>query len=775
MRFIPERLIYSFSIQLVVMHLKKNQLLLMYWVLLFGFVSQSFSKRFGIPYLFLDPEYVGHVNLVSFFIVGLSVGVFIMAFNISSYILNSFRFPFLASLSRSFEKYTYNNSIIPAAFVLVYVIEIIHFQYFSQLKSALEIALDVLGFLGGIFIVIGATLRYFVLTNQDIYVLFGVQHADNPHLVVAGPAEDRSKSRYQRKKSSNDKEWRVHTYLSFPFNTRLVRSTDHYKDYMLQSVFKQNHINAAVMELIVFVVFIALGLFREFDYFQIPAAGSVLLLFTIFIMFSGVLKFWLKSWASTAIIVCFLILNYFSQFDFFTQRSKAIGLDYLPAKKEYSLESLEKSVSKDIVAKDKKNTIAILERWKQQWQQKGVEKPKLVVTIISGGGLRSSLFTFRTMQALDSVLDGELMHHTRLITGSSGGAIGAAYYRGLFMENKAGLLDLKGKQSERHLDNIAKDLLNTTAFSFTVSDVFLSTQSFKARGNTYYKDRGYAFEKQLNENLGQVLNKSLGYYREPELKAEIPMMIMSPSIVNDGRTMMISPIGVSYMLQQPFEGNTLEPIPDGIEYTRFFEDHDPLNTRFSSILRMNATFPYIMPATSMPTEPSIEVMDAGLRDNYGVLNAVRFLFEFKEWIQANTGGVVFIQIRDTNKKSKPQNTSLTTILSKLTSPVRNVSGNFILMQDYLHDDYLKYLVSWIGCPFDFVQFQLPQMEDKIALSWHLTTKEKLFLKEAIYTPENRTALNKVSELLNYHIPAKGIASEKISKKQAHGAVLKTGL
>ncbi len=774
LKFLSDRLIYSFPVQLVVMHLKKNQLLLFYWFILFGFITQTFSKRFGIPYLFLDPEYLGEVNIASFFIVGLAVGVFIMAFNISSYILNSFRFPFLASLSKSFQKYTFNNFIIPAIFILVYIGEIIYFQYFSQLKNTLEISLDIAGFLAGIFIVVSATLRYFLLTNKDIYKLFGVEHADAVHVSVPSSDDVKSRSRQRRKKAVNSKNWRVETYLTFPFQIRLVRNTEHYKNYMLQSVFKQNHINAAVMELIVFVVFIVLGLFREYDFFQIPAAASVMLLFTIFIMLSGVFRFWLKSWASTAIIGMFILLNYFSQFELFTQRSKAIGLDYLPSKKEYSLETIEKAVNAEMVERDKKNTIAILDRWKQQWKMKGVEKPKFVVTIISGGGLRSSLFTFRTMQAMDSVLNGELMQHTRLITGSSGGVIGAAYYRGLYMEDKSALLNLKSPESFQHLDNISKDLLNTTAFSFTVSDIFLSTQSFKEKGNTYYKDRGYAFEKQLNENLGQVLNKSLGFYREPEMKAEIPMMIISPSIINDGRALMISPVGISYMLQQPAAATSLDPVPDGIEYTRFFEEHDPYNTRFSSILRMNATFPYIMPATSLPTNPSIEVMDAGIRDNYGVLNAVRFLYEFREWIAENTGGIVFIQIRDTNKKSKLQNSSLTTLLSKITAPIRNVSGNFILMQDYLHDDYFKYLQAWVDCPFDFVQFQLPQMDDKIALSWHLTTKEKLFLRDAVFTEANNKSLERVNQLLNYNIPAKEIAAE-INNPPTQPVVGKSGL
>jgi hypothetical protein len=214
------------------------------------------------------------------------------------------------------------------------------------------------------------------------------------------------------------------------------------------------------------------------------------------------------------------------------------------------------------------------------------------------------------------------------------------------------------------------------------------------------------------------------------------------------------------MLQPPTSTlSTLQPIPDGIEYTRFMEANNPYNTRFSSILRMNATFPYIMPAISLPTDPAIEVMDAGIRDNYGVQNAVRFIYEFREWIEENTSGIVFLQIRDTNKKSKLQNSNLTTLLNKITSPVRNMSGNFILMQDYIQDDYLRYLEAIVECPLDYVQFQLPQMDDKIALSWHLTEKEKYFLKNAVYTPENKQALEKMNLLLNYNLAPKPLAGK----------------
>jgi hypothetical protein len=740
------RLIYSFPVQLVVMHIKKNQLVLIYWVLLFAVVTQGITKRFGIPFLFLDPEYLGKVDMVSFFIVGVTCGTFIMAFNISSYILNSFRFPFLASLSKPFLKYSLNNFIIPVSFLIVYVTQIARFQYLNQFDTPFGIFLNISSLLAGVYLIVVLTLRYFLLTNKDIYKLFGVEQAD---LVDTPEGEefeeevdltDKNDQPFQRKK------WRVETYLSTPVTVRLVRRTEHYKTYMLQSVFKQNHINAAVVELIIFGVFILLGLFRDFEVFQLPAGASVLLFFTMLLMLSGVFRFWLKSWSNAALIGIFLLLNFLSQFDFINQKNKAVGLDYNPSPKTYSVDVLEEEYDEERVQADLRNTIGILEKWKAGWADRGVSKPKIVILNVSGGGLRSSYFTFNVIQSIDSVVQGNLMDHTRLITGSSGGMIGASYYRQICYSDSM-QIDFT---DNRYLDKMGQDLLNATAFSFMVSDLFLNLQGYDHKGNRYYKDRGYAFEHQLNKNLENILDVDLEFYREPEQNARVPMLIMAPTIINDGRSLLVSSTNVSYLLKQQ-RSNTigLEPIPDGVEFTHFFKDYHPYQTSYTSLLRMNATFPYIMPSTVLPTKPFLEVTDAGMRDNYGLINSVRFIYHLREWIRDNTSGVVLLQIRDTNKKFKHRDPESNTILNKLTSPLRNVTGNFILMQDYVQDDYLKFVTEWLDVPFDYLLFQLPKTEEQVALSWHLTKKEKLFLKNSAYTPENLRNLTRIDSLLNY--------------------------
>ncbi len=73
------RVFFSFPLQLVFLHIKNNILLLLFWVILFGIISGQIGDKFGLPNLFLHPEYLGEVGFWSFLILGFSCGGFIMA------------------------------------------------------------------------------------------------------------------------------------------------------------------------------------------------------------------------------------------------------------------------------------------------------------------------------------------------------------------------------------------------------------------------------------------------------------------------------------------------------------------------------------------------------------------------------------------------------------------------------------------------------------------------------------------------------------------------
>ena len=63
-------------------------------------------------------------------------------------------------------------------------------------------------------------------------------------------------------------------------------------------------------------------------------------------------------------------------------------------------------------------------------------KPKMIFLNISGGGLRSALWSIHVLNFLDSLSNNKIYNQTQLITGASGGMIGAAYYREMMHRSK---------------------------------------------------------------------------------------------------------------------------------------------------------------------------------------------------------------------------------------------------------------------------------------------------------------------------------------------------
>jgi hypothetical protein len=65
----------------------------------------------------------------------------------------------------------------------------------------------------------------------------------------------------------------------------------------------------------------------------------------------------------------------------------------------------------------------------------------------------------------------------------------------------------------------------------------------------------------------------------------------------------------------------------------------------STAARLNASFPWVSPGVSLPTNPPRRVVDAGYFDNDGVDIAALWLHRYWREIKENTSGVVLIQIR----------------------------------------------------------------------------------------------------------------------------------
>jgi len=753
-----QRTLYFFPFRLVVLHLKKNYVLLFFWVALGAFASGYVGNGYGVPYLFWDPEYMGKVDFWSFLILGFAVGGFIMAFHISSYIQNAYRFPFLATVSKPFFKYSLNNSIIPGIFLAIYIYKITEFQYQNELfllennlAVGSQLAWDLAGFILGIFLFMVPGHTYFLALSRNVFRVFGVDEAGKTTKKSKKPIQVILKKNLEWRKRSgreeNDYEWKVVTYMVHWFKVALTRESDHYDRDVVQRVFQQSHAIAAVFEIVVIVSFIVLGAYRETPELNIPAGAVIFLTCTMLLMVTSAIHSALRGWSSIFLIFSVVVVHLLVQGDILLYQSRAYGLNYDTDKAVYSLDSLQK-VQQDfaIYEKDVAHHNEILSNWRLKNVEKRNEKPKLVLVCVTGGGARSMLWSYKCMQVADSICGGQLIKHTQFMSGASGGMFGLAYLRELVLRSQTdSTINLNDPQ---YVEDLGLDVLNPIGTSLAVNDWFIRFQKFRDGEYIYSKDRGYALEQQFNLNTNGFVDKRLGDYAEAERTAIIPTMVFSPSIINDGRSLYICSQPVAHLtFNHPsiLKGQALQ---SGVEFRRLFEAQNADNVWFTSVLRMNATFPFISPAVSLPSDPEIEVMDAGFRDTYGASIALKHLYALRAWVAKNTSGVVLIQIRDSPKLEPIVKNTSRSLACLIMNPLGHIYDNLFVMQDFINDDQTVIAHNWLGTDLEVIDLELQRNEfEAISLSWHLTTKEKHMVLRSAYNEKNQQAMNRIKELI----------------------------
>jgi len=738
-------MIYSFPVQLLFLHLRNNLLLIGMWIVVWLLLTGKVANLYGVKFLFLSPEYMGKVGFKSFFLLGAAFGGFFMTWNLTTYLLDAHHFPFLASMKRPFTKFILNNFIVPLTFLSFYFTYTIWFQRYFEYWSSTTILANCVAFLLGFILLLMLSSAYFRFTNKDIFNFSkSVKGKNNPTMVTVAP--NRRIDRINRIKRG-DVRWRVDTYLTEKLRFRIVRSVQHYDYNLLLSVFKQNHLNALVVQLFSLVALIIMGYLIDYPFFRIPAGASIFIMFSIVIALSGAITYWFDRWRITVFVVLLVGINFLTKFENFNHKNKAYGMDYETTPANYSYGVLSDICSPKNVSEDKRNTIQALNNWKNKFPNE--EKPKMVVVCVSGGGLRAAAWSMQVLQQSDKMLGGKLLSHTALITGASGGMLGTSYLRELYLKKQQGEeIDI---YDQKYIDNISKDLLNSIGFTIVTNDLFLPWTNFEVDGKSYRKDRGYIMEKQLNENVDHVFSKRIKDYKEMELEGKIPMTFITPSIVNDGRRMIISPHGVSYMTIPPIgveRPNSVEI--DAVDFGRVFEKQDAQNMRFSTALRMNATYPYILPNIYMPSKPVIEVMDAGFRDNYGINSATRFIHVFKDWITENTSGVVLLQISSQVKVEEIVAKDDQGAIESMLNPL-GIVGQILTLQDYEQDTNLGFIFDLLGRDkFDVIRYIYYPNDDnkeRASISFHLTSKEKDDVLESYYLQKNDEKMKRLKKAL----------------------------
>ena len=717
---------------LIVGQFKHNLFSIIFWAFLFAIVADSLGYAFGIPFLFYSPEYMGTISPWSFYLVGFALGGFIMGFNTYSYIKLGPYYPFLVSLNRPFLKFCINNSLIPIFFIVYYIIRIVKFQNSEEITDVVSILLYVTALLLGLgsFLTLSA-VYFFRMRFQFISQDSNLESEKPIKSVVIREKKWYDSHQFNRKKS--------YIYLGLKLNFQVSRDIGHLDEHTVQQVYAKNRTNSSFYEILTIGIFFVLGLLSQFKVLEVPAAASIILLITVFLMIISALQSWFGKWFYFILLGALIGMNYMSlNSKLFQYKNYAYGLDYENNLTDYSINSISNYHSNDsLINASYENYISILEKWRDAT---GEEKPRLVIVNSSGGGSRSALWTFSVLQQADFLTKGKLTRNLHMITGASGGMIGAAYFRQIMIEKKEG--KIPHLYNPNYKDNIGKDLLNRLSFMASTNDIFIRYQKFYYKNHSYTKDRGFAFEDQLMQNTQNILEHNLGYYKDYEDSGNIPLIILSPTVVNDGRRLLISPQSLLFITQN----NSQEDIYENLDFQSMFKN--PNNMRFASALRASSTFPLVMPMVTMPTIPEIQLMDAGIRDNYGTKTTLAILRKVKNWIAANTSGVVLIKIRDTKSILDDESYNKVGLLDKITLPFNNVYKNFPRVQDFNQDELMENFLSKSYFPIDIVEFNLRERkDDRISLSWHLTRQEKNKIEKAIISRNNLEELKRLRTLL----------------------------
>jgi hypothetical protein len=157
-----------------------------------------------------------------------------------------------------------------------------------------------------------------------------------------------------------------------------------------------------------------------------------------------------------------------------------------------------------------------------------------------------------------------------------------------------------------------------------------------------------------------------------------------------------------------------------------------------------------LPNVWLPSEPVIDVMDAGFRDNFGEQVGIRFVDVFRDWILKNTRGVLLIQIRDRKTGGWEYPFESKDITEIITKPLLLLQYNWYKMQEYNQNDLLSVMEGYMGNNFYKMTFQYEpkSANEGAALNFHLSREEKIDIANAVNSSLNQQIFKSVDDLMN---------------------------
>lgn len=351
------------------------------------------------------------------------------------------------------------------------------------------------------------------------------------------------------------------------------------------------------------------------------------------------------------------------------------------------------------------------------------QKRPLIVVCASGGGISAAAWTMSVLTRLEE-LNGEFPYSVRIITGASGGMLGAAYYVGTLRSRpepgQVGVgepLHMNADRADlgrRDLVNaITGDSLSRVAFTMLLNDI---PDGVTPWGSMY--DRGRALESAWLRNTGGGLSRTFEELRADELAWRRPSLLFSPMMVEDGRRLLISNLSLDGM-------SATTNSRDGVD---FFGLYPGARAKMSlaTAARLSAGFPFVSPAPVLPFKERRRAVDAGYFDNHGTELACRWLHVNSAWVDEHASAVMMLHIRTYRREEAAEEKGgLGSAFSELSAPLRGLMSGRSAMMEFRNDRQVEQLQEEyfaLGLPpVRAITVQCPL--DDLPLTWMLSKAE----------------------------------------------------
>jgi hypothetical protein len=354
----------------------------------------------------------------------------------------------------------------------------------------------------------------------------------------------------------------------------------------------------------------------------------------------------------------------------------------------------------------------------------------------AGGGIQASAWTARVLTGLDELYGEPFTRSVGVISGVSGGSVGAMFY--LAGGDWSGPGPAFNADSRAEVNtNAESSSLEATAWGLAYPDLIRTFAPFLVGKHV---DRGWAIERSWESLIGWDIH--LLDWIEPIREHHMPVPIFNATLAETGQRLLISPV----LKQRTSEWDA----SDACEFFNLYPDNEA-NPLLTTAVRLSATFPYISPMSraegaGIAEEKCYHVADGGYAENGGIFTLLDWANElvrtYEDSADRPFDRIVIVRILPFPRNDRPSAAKLDQGWTyEVLGPIDTIGNVRTASQAERNDfdlDLLAIRVQAGGSddvggkiPIYSTSFEFEPPDGSLApLSWHLTTRQKATVRQA---------------------------------------------